>query len=37
MLVGSRGSSYIARWDQLDISDPDHPRLTCSRDDLRKQ
>lgn len=32
-----RGLAWIYRveWDQLDLSDPDHPRLTCSRDDLQ--
>ncbi len=36
LLVGRRGSGYLARWDQVDISDPNHPRLTCSVEDLRK-
>jgi hypothetical protein len=34
MIVGKRGSGYVARWDQMDLSDPDHPRLTCPVDDL---
>lgn len=25
---------YVARWDQLDLSDPTHPRLTCRYEDL---
>jgi hypothetical protein len=25
---------HVARWDQLDISDPEQPRLTCSVDEL---
>jgi hypothetical protein len=30
------GTSFVARWDQVDISDPERPRLTCSVDELRK-
>lgn len=33
-LFGVGGHGKIARWDQLDISDPAHPRLTCSVDEL---
>jgi len=32
----SRGSSYIIRWDQLDLSDPEKPRLSCPIADLRR-
>jgi hypothetical protein len=35
-LFGGRGGGYLARWDQIDISDPDHPRLTCPVADLQK-
>jgi hypothetical protein len=28
-LFGMRGVRRIARWDQMDISDPQRPRLTC--------
>ena len=35
LLFGRHGAGYIARWDQLDISDPDHPRLTCPVNELR--
>jgi sporulation protein YlmC with PRC-barrel domain len=31
-----RGSGYVAHWDQIDISDPEHPRLTCSVEQLQK-
>ena len=24
-----RGAGYVVRWDQLDLSNADHPRLTC--------
>ena len=34
LLIGRRGGGYLARWDQLDISDPDHPRLTCPVEEL---
>ncbi len=37
LLFGRRhGGGYVARWDQLDISDPERPRLTCSKNELRK-
>jgi sporulation protein YlmC with PRC-barrel domain len=29
-----RTHGYRVRWDQLDLEDADHPRLTCSIDDL---
>lgn len=32
----SRGDSYVIRWDQLDLTDPGRPRLTCAVDDLRR-
>jgi hypothetical protein len=31
-----RAGGYVARWDQLDLSDPDHPRLTCAVEELRR-
>lgn len=34
-LVGSRVSGKVARWDQIDLSDPLRPRLTCAKDDLK--
>jgi hypothetical protein len=36
LLLGRRAGGYVARWDQLDISDPERPRLTCGVDELRK-
>ena len=33
-LFGKGGGGKIVRWDQLDISDPVHPRLTCSVEEL---
>jgi hypothetical protein len=30
------GGGYIARWDQLDLSNPDKPRLTCPVESLRR-
>lgn len=30
-------SGYVARWDQLDVSDPDVPRLRCPIDDLERR
>jgi hypothetical protein len=37
LLFGKHGGGYTARWDQLDIRDPMHPRLTCPVSELRKQ
>jgi hypothetical protein len=34
LLFGRRSGGHIAAWDQLDISDPDHPRLTCRVEEL---
>jgi hypothetical protein len=36
LLFGLRRRGYVARWDQLDISDPEHPRLTCGVEELRR-
>ena len=36
LLFGRRGGGYVAKWNQLDISDPDRPRLTCSTAELRR-
>lgn len=35
-IFGLRVGGYVARWDQIDLSDPDHPRLTCPVDELEK-
>jgi hypothetical protein len=36
LLFGKAGAGYVARWDQLDISDPERPRLTCGVEELRR-
>ena len=36
LLLGRKRGGYIARWDQLDISNPECPRLTCGVDELRR-
>jgi len=36
LLIGRRVGTRVARWDQLDISDPHHPRLTCPVEELRE-
>jgi hypothetical protein len=36
LLFGIRVGGYLANWDQLDISDPDRPRLTCAVEELRR-
>jgi len=36
LLVGlGRKQVHVARWDQLDLSTPERPRLLCSFDELR--
>jgi hypothetical protein len=37
LLFGRRVGVRVARWDQLDISDPYHPRLTCPVGELREE
>jgi len=34
LLLGTR-HGFIARWDQIDLSDPRHPRLLCSVEELQ--
>jgi sporulation protein YlmC with PRC-barrel domain len=34
-LFGRRRRTLVARWDQIDISRPDKPTLTCGVDELR--
>jgi hypothetical protein len=36
LLFGRPLGGRIARWDQLDLSNPERPRLTCSFDELRE-
>lgn len=31
-----RPSGYVARWDQVDLSNPDRPTLTCPVNELRR-
>ena len=31
------GLVYRVEWDQMDLSDPDHPRTTCTREDLTRE
>jgi hypothetical protein len=35
LLLGRTRGGYLARWDQIDLRDPDHPRLLCSVQELR--
>jgi len=38
MILGLRaGRSFVARWDQLDLSNPDRPRLSCSTEELKRE
>jgi hypothetical protein len=34
LLVGHVRRPSVARWDQVDISDPERPRLRCSLEEL---
>jgi hypothetical protein len=37
LLIGRhQPAGFIARWDQLDISNPERPRLLCTPGELRK-
>jgi hypothetical protein len=36
LILGIRGGGYVARWDQMDLSDPERPRLTCGVEELRQ-
>jgi len=36
LLFGKASHGYVARWDQIDISDPERPRLTCAVSELRE-
>lgn len=36
LLFGRHTHGYVARWDQIDISDPERPRLLCPASELRK-
>ena len=31
------GGVYRVEWDQMDLSDPDHPRTTCARAELKRE
>jgi hypothetical protein len=31
-----RGEPLCVPWDQLDISDPEHPRLRCTKEELER-
>ena len=35
LLLRREPRTYIVRWDQIDLTSPDRPRLTCSMDDLK--
>jgi hypothetical protein len=36
LLFGGKRKGYVLRWDQLDISSPEQPRLLCSVAELRE-
>jgi len=38
LLVGrTRAAGYVVRWDQLDVSDVEHPRLLCPVRELARE
>lgn len=37
LLLGlERVGGYLARWDQMDLTDPTRPRISCPVDELRR-
>ena len=34
LLAGRRRHGYVAAWNQIDLTTPERPRLTCALDDL---
>ena len=34
LIVGARAGGHVARWDQMDLSDLEHPRLKCGLEEL---
>jgi hypothetical protein len=37
MIVGPvKRSGFVVKWNQLDLTNPDRPRLTCAIDDLQR-
>ena len=34
LLLGRRGRGYVAAWDQVDLTTPEHPRLACALEEL---
>ena len=36
-VLGRDAVTLIARWDQLDIQQPDRPMLTCAREELKRE
>jgi hypothetical protein len=37
ILGTNRSSGYLARWDQMDLSNPDRLRICCPVEDLRRE
>lgn len=35
-IFGLATSGRVARWDQIDVGDPQHPRLRCAIDQLKR-
>jgi len=36
LVLGWRRAGFLARWDQIDITNPERPRLLCGMDELRR-
>lgn len=36
LLIGRVRGARVARWDQIDLTDPERPRLTCRPEDLER-
>jgi hypothetical protein len=37
ILGRDRAGGYVARWDQMDLSNPTGPRISCPVKDLRRE
>ena len=38
LIVGiARARGYVARWDQMDLTNPDRPRLSCPVEELQRE
>jgi len=36
LTLSKYGKSYTASWEQVDVTDPEHPQLRCAQEDLEE-